>query len=43
MVLRRPFKKKNKSGLLSLLCDSGNFGKIWCACEQRDINARSEE
>jgi len=39
MVLRRPFPKKKvfKSGLLSLLCGAGNFGKIWCACEQRDV------
>jgi hypothetical protein len=36
--LRRPFKKKFfKSGLLSLLCGAGNFGKIWSACQQHDI------
>jgi hypothetical protein len=30
-------KKVIKSGLLGLLCGAGNFGKIWCAFEQRVI------
>jgi hypothetical protein len=35
--------QKIMSGLLKLLCDVGNFGKIWPACRQHGINAQNDK